>query len=123
MQIAENKSLNYRYIKYLNVSRIMNAWTTQSQYPVLKVKQYHNSTKNIIISLENFNVSHLNDWCIPVTFTEYLWDSATPINYIWLTFDKSIKKNKFLLFLLENYEDEKIIEILLNLSLIGKYYK
>ncbi|XP_029158802.1 thyrotropin-releasing hormone-degrading ectoenzyme-like [Nylanderia fulva] len=115
MQIVQNISSNSSNIT-LNVSRIMNAWTTQSQYPVLKIKQHHNATQFIIL-LENFDVLHLNEWWIPIVFstTEELWDPTMFYNYIWLTSNKSMEIIKLRL------REKKIIEILLNLSLIGYF--
>lgn len=67
METAQNESSIQENSKF-NISQMMNAWTTQPHYPVLKIKQYFYNTSNMIVLFENIHVSYLNDWWIPLTF-------------------------------------------------------
>ncbi|XP_029158813.1 thyrotropin-releasing hormone-degrading ectoenzyme-like isoform X2 [Nylanderia fulva] len=121
MQSVYNKHRNHSFYKYINVARIMHSWTTQSQYPVLKIKRDHQDTTKIIISLENLNESHLEtDWWIPVSIrtTEKSWGSSTIDN--GTTFQQLSSKPIIIKFPIQDNEKD-IIKELLNLSVRGYF--
>ncbi|XP_029158845.1 glutamyl aminopeptidase-like [Nylanderia fulva] len=121
METAYNKYRNDSD-EYINLSRIMNPWTTQLQYCVLKIKQLnYRDPKKIIISLENFNEPQLEtDWWIPVIIhtTNELWGSFTIYNSS--TFRRLSSKPMMIKYPVE-YNEKDIIKELLNLSFKGYF--
>lgn len=75
MQTALNKSNQYKF----NITRLMDTWTRQSHYPVLKMARNYRSGRTLIWQ-DTRNMSEENEWWIPVT---YATQTHPNFNVIW----------------------------------------
>jgi len=117
MQIVYAKK---EFYKKPFIKDMMDAWTKQKHYPVLKVK---NEIPFLKIEIENYNNLDLKyDWWIPITITKKTEPHFTiskdwnaPDNQ-WIKVSQSHYFNQSFIFPVQ--EDEWYI---INLQQIGKY--
>lgn len=118
MQDAHN-AIEIPNIKKFDVKEVMNTWTKQKHYPILRLRAQPDS-EYVRISVENINNLGEDNWFIPITVTkqeEPNFKIYTTWRYYW--------KAKFLQdfspyveLSIPRKEDEWII---VNLQQVGKY--
>lgn len=119
MQDAHNAT----NIENINVKEIMDGWTKQKHYPVLKVKQIHDYTnfQYIRITIENIE----NHWHTPVTITSQMQSNFTihpwKIFYKWKEFHK-FQESNIIWFMDLAIDCTREDWIIVNLQQIGKRY-
>ncbi|KAL6254670.1 hypothetical protein P5V15_013977 [Pogonomyrmex californicus] len=104
-----------------NIKDIMDAWIKQKHYPVIKVKR--EDLLHVIISIDNVNTLHGDNWWIPVTITS----SSNP-NFIistpWQDCDHWLRKTSEFSSLIYCDLSKNITKddwIIVNLQQIGYY--
>lgn len=112
MQIAVNKSGQVEY--KFNIKKLMDTWTMQNHYPVLRMSRNYHNVRTIIWS-EMHNVTKQNNWWIPVT---YATQTSLNFNVTWSYIQEWLSPQKSFLYLPSIDKNDWII---INLQQIGKY--
>jgi len=116
MQIVYNSEKEI-YMKSFIIRDIMDAWTKQEHYPVLKVK---NKIPYLKIEIENNDSLNLQyDWWIPITITKQTEPDFT-ISKNWHVYDEWVSHENYFNQSLYFYVQEDEWHII-NLQQIGKY--
>jgi len=124
--------------KNYNLSLVMDTWTKQQLYPILKVTRDYSSGR-VTVSQENINTVDKSKWWIPLTYTvqtEPNFSNTMPKAWLKpqshnLTLDQLYQKDEWIIFNLQQtgvyhrsifvYYNHFIIMIIKYISGLKKY--